>query len=53
MRSVDCPDDIQSETGEKFECEVSFSDGTSSTANGEVTDGDDGDVKYSFTPNQN
>jgi hypothetical protein len=50
VTSVDCPDDIKSETGEKFDCQVSFSDGTSATASGEVTDGDDGDVEYRFTP---
>jgi len=50
VTSVDCPDDIKSETGEEFDCHVSFSDGTSATASGEVTDGDDGDVEYKFTP---
>jgi uncharacterized protein DUF4333 len=49
VTSVDCPDDIKSETGEQFECQVSFSDGSSATAHGEVTDGDDGDVEYRFT----
>ena len=51
VTSVECPDDIESETGEQFECDVSFSDGTSATASGEVTDGDDGDVEYRFRPN--
>jgi hypothetical protein len=51
VTSVDCPDDIKSETGEEFECQVSLSDGSSATASGEVTDGDEGDVEYRFTPN--
>jgi hypothetical protein len=50
VTSVDCPGDIKSETGEEFDCQVSFSDGSSATASGEVTDGDDGDVEYRFTP---
>ena len=50
VESIDCPDDIESETGTEFECKLEFSDGTSAVANGEVTDGDDGDVEYSFTP---
>jgi hypothetical protein len=51
VTSVDCPDDIESETGEQFDCQVSLSDGTSATANGEVTDGDEGDVEYTFSEN--
>lgn len=48
--SVDCPDDIESETGAEFECQLEFSDGTTAVANGRVTDGDNGDVEYQFTP---
>ena len=51
VTSVDCPDDIKSESGEQFECQVSLSDGSSATASGEVTDGDEGDVEYRFEPN--
>lgn len=51
VESVSCPDDVASETGETFECQVEFSDDTSATAEGEVTDGDSGDVEYTFTPN--
>jgi hypothetical protein len=50
VESVECPDDIESETGTEFECQLEFSDGTAAVANGEVTDGDNGDVEYSFTP---
>ena len=50
VESISCPDDIESETGTEFECQLEFSDGTSAVANGEVTDGDDGDVEYQFTP---
>ena len=50
VSSVSCPDDIESETGTEFDCQVEFSDGTAAVANGEVTDGDDGDVEYQFTP---
>ena len=50
VESVSCPDDIESETGTEFECQLEFSDGTSAVANGEVTDGDNGDVEYTFTP---
>jgi Domain of unknown function (DUF4333) len=50
VESVECPDDIESETGTEFECRLEFSDGTAAVANGEVTDGDNGDVEYSFTP---
>ena len=49
--SVTCPDDIDSETGEPFECEIAWSDDTTGTVDGEVTDGDAGDVEYSITPN--
>jgi hypothetical protein len=50
VESVSCPDDIESETGTEFECQLEFSDGTSAVANGEVSNGDDGDVEYQFTP---
>ena len=50
VESVSCPDDIESETGTEFECQLEFSDGTSAVANGEVSDGDEGDVEYQFTP---
>lgn len=51
VSSVSCPDDIPSETGEPFECTIELSDGSSGTVDGEVTDGDDGDVEYTITPN--
>ena len=50
VESIDCPDDIESETGTEFECRLEFSDGTAAVANGEVTDGDEGNVEYQFTP---
>jgi hypothetical protein len=50
VESISCPDDIESETGTEFECQIEFSDGTAAVANGEVTDGEDGDVEYQFTP---
>jgi hypothetical protein len=50
VESISCPDDIESETGTEFECQIDFSDGTAAVANGEVTDGEDGDVEYEFTP---
>jgi Domain of unknown function (DUF4333) len=50
VESISCPDDIESETGTEFECQLEFSDGTAAVANGEVTDGDNGDVEYQFTP---
>ena len=49
VESVSCPDDIESETGTEFECQLEFSDGTAAVANGEVTDGDEGDVEYQFS----
>ena len=49
VESVSCPDDIESETGTEFECQLEFSDGTAAVANGEVTDGDNGDVEYQFS----
>ena len=48
---VTCADDIESETGVTFECQVEFSDGSSATANGVVIDGEEGNVEYTFTPN--
>jgi hypothetical protein len=51
VESVSCPDDIKSETGETFECQLELSDGSSATAAGEVTDGDNGDVEYRFSSN--
>ena len=50
VSSVSCPDDIESETDTEFDCQVEFSDGTAAVANGTVTNGDDGDVEYQFTP---
>jgi Domain of unknown function (DUF4333) len=50
VESVSCPDDIKSETGEPFECEIAWSDDTGGTVSGEVTDGDAGDVEYNITP---
>ena len=44
--SVDCPDGEESETGNTFECTAAYSDGSSSTIEAEVTDGDDGDVRW-------
>jgi hypothetical protein len=41
VEEVDCPDDIAPETGEEFECDVEYSDGTGAVAQGEVTE--DGD----------
>lgn len=48
--SVTCPDDINSETGEPFECTIDWSDDTTGTVAGEVTDGDSGEVEYQITP---
>lgn len=49
VESVSCPDDVESETGTEFECELVMNDGSEAVANGEVTDGDEGDVEYTFT----
>jgi Domain of unknown function (DUF4333) len=48
--SVSCPDDIESETGTTFECEVQFSDGNTGVADAEVTDGDEGNVEFVVRP---
>ena len=50
VESVTCPDDIESETGTEFECDIQLSDDVSLTAQGEVTDGESGDVEYRFAP---
>ena len=50
VSSISCPDDIDSETGTEFECRLEFSDGTAAIASGEVTNGDEGEVEYQFTP---
>jgi len=50
VSSVSCPDDISSETGEPFECTLEWSDDTTGTVTGEVTDGDNGDVEYQIAP---
>jgi len=50
VSSVSCPDDISSETGEPFECTLEWSDDTTGTVTGEVTDGDNGDVEYEIAP---
>jgi len=50
VSSVSCPDDIGSETGEPFECTLEWSDDTTGTVTGEVTDGDNGDVEYQIAP---
>ena len=49
VESVSCPDDIESDTGETFTCSIDYSDGTTGTADGTVTDGDAGDVNYQLT----
>jgi hypothetical protein len=49
VNSVSCPDDIKSETGETFSCQIDYADGSSGSADGNVTDGDNGDVQYTLT----
>jgi pSer/pThr/pTyr-binding forkhead associated (FHA) protein len=49
VSSVSCPDDIESDTGATFTCEIAYSDGTTGTADGTVTDGDEGNVNYQLT----
>ena len=49
VSSVSCPDDIESDTGVTFTCQINYSDGTTGTADGSVTDGDAGDVNYQLT----
>ena len=49
VTEVSCPDDIKSETGEAFECDISWSDDTGGSVSGEVTDGEAGDVEYNIT----
>ena len=53
VSSVECPDDVPAETGETFDCDVEFSDGTSGAWTQEVTDGDEGVVEPgALTPDQ-
>ena len=49
VASVSCPDDIESDTGATFTCQIDYSDGTTGTADGTVTDGDNGDVSYQLS----
>ena len=46
--SVACPDDIDSETGARFECTVTTDTDEELIVEVEVTDGDNGDVEYRF-----
>jgi hypothetical protein len=50
VESVSCPDDIESETDVTFECEIVLSDGKTATAEGKVSDGDEGNVVYRIVP---
>lgn len=50
VESVTCPDDIESETGATFECQIALSNNIDLTADGEVTDGENGDVEYRIAP---
>ena len=50
VEEVSCPDDITSETGEPFECDISWTDGDTGLVTGEVTDGEAGDVEYDIDP---
>ena len=47
---VSCPDDITSETGETFECDISWTDDDTGLVTGEVTDGEAGDVEFEIDP---
>lgn len=46
--SVACPDDVESETGAKFECTITTDTDQELIVEVEVTDGDNGDVEYRF-----
>ena len=46
VESVECPDDIDNEEGEEFECEAEVSDGSTVTGTGEVIDDSDGTVIF-------
>jgi hypothetical protein len=50
IETVACPEDEESETGNKFDCTVTTEAGDELAVNVEVTDGDNGDVKYQFAP---
>jgi hypothetical protein len=47
-KSVSCPDDIEAKAGERFDCDVEYSEGTKSTVTGTATN-DDGN--FEFVPN--
>jgi hypothetical protein len=49
VASVSCPDEIESETGAKFDCAVTTDGDTELIVNVEVTSGDDGDVEYKLS----
>ena len=48
--SVSCPDDIDAETGETFDCAVTTDGDTELTVNIEVTNGEARDVEYKLAP---
>jgi hypothetical protein len=47
-KSVSCPDDIKAKAGERFKCDVEYSDGTKSSVSATATN-DDGN--FEFVPN--
>ena len=48
--TVDCPDDVESETGATFDCAATTDKGDELPVNVEVTDGENGDVSYEIQP---
>ncbi len=46
ITSVECPEEIENEEGNTFECTATFSDGSSITNTGTVTDSDEGTVEF-------
>lgn len=49
-QSVSCPNDVESETGAKFECTVTTEKDADLAVNVKVTNGESGDVEYEFAP---
>lgn len=50
VASVSCPDDIDSETGAKFDCTITTDEDVELLVNVEITNGEEGDVEYRLAP---